>query len=361
MRELIPVCSPKLPSLTEIQPYIKRIDDSRIYSNRGPLVTELEQNYAQYFGLDPSVVVAVVNATIALQGLVEVSDPQKWVVPGFTFAATGLAVRESGKDLWLCDVDAETWKLDRAYVDKFVGDETVGYVPVMPFGAEVDFRHWRSYKHVVFDAAASLGATRPDFSLMSPDWAVVYSLHATKVLPAGEGALVLCGSQALAAQLRSWINFGFRGQRFSETRGTNGKMSEISAAYALASWEGLDAEKHSWRIPLDAVAKLAKENDLCNVTTMNPGFFPYWIVRCRDEQSLKVLQDLLSESGVESRCWWPRALDEMPSFSSCVRLSCGELAVSRELSRSVIGLPMYRDLPLQTVEHIFNTIMRKKQ
>ncbi len=70
----IPVMRPSLPSFTNVQPLLQSIDASHIYSNRGPLVQALEIEYAIYLGMDPSLVVAVGNATQALQGLVCVNN-----------------------------------------------------------------------------------------------------------------------------------------------------------------------------------------------------------------------------------------------------------------------------------------------
>ena len=47
--ESIPVFRPTLPKFTQVQKYIKMIDDSHIYSNRGPLVRLLEVKYSEYF------------------------------------------------------------------------------------------------------------------------------------------------------------------------------------------------------------------------------------------------------------------------------------------------------------------------
>ena len=114
----IPVMRPCLPSFAEVQPLLESIDASHIYSNRGPLVQALENEYASYLGMDPSLVVAVGNATQALQGLVAISEPDNWYCPDYTFSATGLAVLNAKKILHLCDVNINSWKISSSELTK---------------------------------------------------------------------------------------------------------------------------------------------------------------------------------------------------------------------------------------------------
>ena len=46
----VPVARPRLPTADEIAPYLQRIDESRWYSNNGPLVQEFEERLASHFG-----------------------------------------------------------------------------------------------------------------------------------------------------------------------------------------------------------------------------------------------------------------------------------------------------------------------
>ena len=47
----IPVLRPQLPSAERLLPYLRRIDDARIYSNWGPLSVELEGRLAERLGV----------------------------------------------------------------------------------------------------------------------------------------------------------------------------------------------------------------------------------------------------------------------------------------------------------------------
>jgi hypothetical protein len=49
--ETIPVLRPLLPQADRLLPYLRRIDASRIYTNWGPLASELECRLSGQFGL----------------------------------------------------------------------------------------------------------------------------------------------------------------------------------------------------------------------------------------------------------------------------------------------------------------------
>lgn len=90
-----------------------------------------------------------------------------------------------------------------------VTSKNVGIIPVMPFGSPVNIEDYLNWDCVVIDAAASLGSTLENVEKLKPDHFIVYSLHATKVLGAGEGSIVVCGSEDNAKKLCAWANFGF--------------------------------------------------------------------------------------------------------------------------------------------------------
>ena len=70
--------------------------------------------------------------------------------------------------------------------------------------------------------------------------AEVFSFHATKFFNTFEGGAVVTNDDELAAKMRLMKNFGFAGYDNVIYIGTNGKMSEISAAMGLTGLESLD-------------------------------------------------------------------------------------------------------------------------
>jgi dTDP-4-amino-4,6-dideoxygalactose transaminase len=343
---------PSLPKFSDVEPLLRSIDISRIYSNHGPLVTELESEYAKYFGIHPELVVAVGNATLALQGLVEILDVNNWYAPDYTFAATGLAIIKAAKNLHLCDVDLVSWKLDLSELD--VDSDSIGVMPVMPFGAEIDLNDYVSFKNVVIDAAASLGRTPPDISKMPTGWSIVFSLHATKVLGAGEGSIVVCGNRELAENLRAWINFGFKNERISSLSGTNAKLSEFNAAYGLVSLRNFTQERDKWLEVQKWITDFMKNRSWSTFVNQEPAFQPYWIANFENEKNRSVIAAALTEVRIQSREWWARPLSKQPAFEKySVKKS---LSNSSYLASAHLGLPVYSEINREDIQLIIQTI-----
>ena len=348
----IPVMKPRLATFEEVSPFLQRIDQSKIYSNRGPLVRELEESYSKYFNVGKDLVVALANATQAIQGLLSISKNRDWIVPDYTFPATGLAVLNSHKKLYICDVELINWKIDVELIQEEF--KSFGIIPVMPFGSEIDFSPYKDFKDVIIDAAASLGSTPPIFSQMPSSWAVVYSLHATKVLGAGEGAIIVCGNYSQAESLRAWSNFGFTSGRTSEIQGTNAKMSEMNAAYGLYSIQNINFEKMEWLTSQEYVSSHTTRYAWTTFVNSKPQFHPYWIASFKDKKEKNLVAEKLMQAEIQTREWWSNPLSVQKAFFESTVIP-GEGNASR-LSDSHLGLPMYRGLSAELITKISNII-----
>jgi dTDP-4-amino-4,6-dideoxygalactose transaminase len=275
-----------------------------------------------------------------------------WYAPDYTFAATGLAVIKANKVLNLCDVGIENWRIQTSELLVDPGD--IGLMPVMPFGASVDFSEYINFETVIIDAAASLGRTPPDFTKMPSGWGVVYSLHATKVLGAGEGGMVVCGNEETAEELRSWINFGFGNERTAEIRGTNAKMSEFNAAYGLTSLRTFHASQKKWVESQALVAEFAQERAWLTWVNSSPAFQPYWIIDLKDSAMKNHIEIALDKLGIQSRSWWAKPLSMQNAFRSSKRV--GSLSNSNKLALRHLGLPMFPGLSGEDIKFIVSAI-----
>src|SRR5258708_26999810 len=111
----LPVLRPKLPSAMHILPYLEAIDERRWYSNHGPLVSGLEEQFIRHFGFADHTVVTTANATLGLAATLlarSVRPDSLCLIPSWTFAATPHAARIAGMTPYFHDVDRETWALN---------------------------------------------------------------------------------------------------------------------------------------------------------------------------------------------------------------------------------------------------------
>jgi dTDP-4-amino-4,6-dideoxygalactose transaminase len=93
---------------------------------------------------------------------------------------------------------------------------------------------------LLFDAAHAFGCTCGGRAIGNFGDAEVFSFHATKFFNTFEGGAIATNNDELAARIRLMKNFGFQGYDNVIYLGTNGKMTEISAAMGLTGLESLE-------------------------------------------------------------------------------------------------------------------------
>jgi dTDP-4-amino-4,6-dideoxygalactose transaminase len=352
----IPVMKPLLPSAHEVLPYLQRIDASRLYSNFGPLSSELISRLADYFRVDDDNVLLVSNGTLAIQAAVATSSSpnSNWEIPSWTFIATAQAVVSAGSIVQFRDVERDTWALSPDS-----GRLVSGVIPVVPFGGKVQLEPWalESMHHpVIIDAASCFDSSR-DLSLVNKyNISVMVSLHATKLVTTGEGGVII-GPKAWIAEMKRWINFGFYGDRIARRTGSNAKLSEYQAAVGLASLDQWELTRESWFVTLKKLSDGLLESSITVQPAISEGYVSSTLVAMLENSAAKIsLERRLSAAEIDSRDWWGAGVHNMPAFKSALREDQPLLPVTEELASRTIGLPMFVDLGDDEIERIIEAV-----
>jgi len=337
----VPIFRPKLPMTQELLPYLQRIDNSQSYTNHGELVCEFEELIARFLGLPPSCVVLVANATLAIEGAIQTSQNQSnsWIVPSWTFAATAHALRNSGCEFAFGDI-AQDWRLDLGALK----NDDYALLDVVPFGDCIDLnRYMHLSSKVVVDAAVSLPLAKHIGTKLSPDVALVFSLHATKPISSGEGGIFCSSDVDWVARVRSWTRFGFSSTRIASSSGTNAKMSEYSAAVGIASFRAWPENEKKW-IELSLWAKQLSERMGLKVqpSLHDNNLSPYWIIWSESRSRIELICAAMAQEGIETRRWWESGCHRMPLFSKVPLL--GDLSNTDYFANRSIALPYFIDL-----------------
>lgn len=335
-QKLLPVMRPRLPKPSSFSSRIEDIWGSGVFSNFGPQVEELESRLATRFKVDPEKVVVLSSATVAMAGLVMISEKSSWRVPSWTFVATPLSILQGGKSLQFADVSLNDHMLS---VSESSG---LGTIVTLPFGTGIpnEILNQPSAPDII-DAAASL-ASVTDLRNLTERSSVVFSLHATKYLGAGEGGVAVVGNSQTARLLRSWANFGFSAGRLSTLIGTNAKMSEVQAAIAHACLDQEQDERNEWEELRRHSIAVAEALSIDVPYLSSNSIAPYWIVAFKSLKERNMVEAHLQKAGIESRRWWGSGCHSMPSLKSLRRE--GELANTEWLASTTLGLPYFRGM-----------------
>ena len=346
---------PKLPIAQHLLPYLNRIDESRIYSNFGPLVIQLEERLAEHYGVSPGTAVTVANATLGLALALLAQNPRAGalcVVPAWTFIASPQAAQIAGLTPYFVDVDPTTWALAPDEIDDIVEHapgEVGAVMPVVPFGQPIDFVAWDSFRRrtglpVVIDAAAGFDSLAPTST------PAVVSLHATKAMGIGEGGFVVSTDKSLVADVRARANFGFAGTRDGIVPALNAKLSEYHAAVGNAGLDEWDKARAEWLAAGAAYRRRLPES--CGIR-LQPGFGQSWVssvcvLGLGSPNALRV-EHRMQTAGIETRRWWGAGAHTHPSTAALPRTALPE---TDALALSTIAVPLYRDISKAEIDRV---------
>lgn len=317
---MIPVCRPILPTADKLAPYLARIDESRYYSNFGPLCREYEERLSNHFG---GYVVATSSGTQALlASLIAWGFPPRSFIacPSFTFVATPATIVSAGHIPYFVDIDPETW-----IVNEISSGIPCGLIGVSPFGAPVPDRF-----HII-DAAAGFD------TVVARSTPTIVSTHATKPFSTGEGGFVLSKNKHLIDEIRIVINHGISPDRSVSTCGINGKMSEYHAAVGLAELDGWSEKREKWLQLAEWYARPSWAASTHIVKTKEPA---------------KIVAERLKERGIDSRlCWY--GCHQQPAYAGFPRT---HMTATESLMEHTMALPMYIGMTKENVNFVLEKL-----
>lgn len=349
----IKVLRPRLPVATEVLPYFTRIDDSRTYSNYGPLNGEFARRLGELVGGAHTTLTS--NGTTAIELALRLRAPQggHCLMPAFTFIASAHAVCNAGLTPYLVEADPESLALTPEIATaalRAAPGVVAAVLVVSAFGAPLDHAAWAAFEQrhgvpVVFDAAAALTA----LSSIGRQ-PVCVSLHATKTLGIGEGGAIFCSDLALIERAKAMTGFGFVGQeRTSSIRAGNYRISEYAAAVGLAGLDSLPARLQQMRELTAAYGERLQGKSV----RLQPGIGIEWVTMTLNvivpAESVEATVQRLDSANVEWRRWWGLGCHRHKAFEDVPRT---DLSGTDMLAPCVIGLPFHDDLSQGDLERV---------
>lgn len=227
--------------------YLDECIDTGWISSEGPFITRLEEGMCRLTGRKHGA--AVCNGTVALELALQALDltpGSEVIMPTFTIISCASAIVRAGCVPVLVDSDPLTWNMDLSQVEARITPRTTAIMAVHLYGLPVDMKPLMALaqKHrlaVIEDAAEAIGQTAYDTPCGAFGDISCFSFYPNKHVTTGEGGMVLCDDDALAARCRSLRNLSFVPERRFVHRelGHNFRMSNIQAAIGVAQMEKL--------------------------------------------------------------------------------------------------------------------------
>lgn len=320
---------------------LRRVWACHTFTNYGPEERDLERRLSERFGGRDVILLA--NGTqaceIALRALDVAGRPV--YLPSFTFSATVHAVLNAGGRPRFVDCDPRTWNLDPDALPRRLERDAVLF-PVHIFGVPCDHERLRRLgRPLVYDACEAVGSQWRSEDVAALGKAAVFSMHATKLLAAAEGAFIVTSDRRLARRCRQIRNFGHLGDQKPRLAAHNAKLSELHAAMGAESLSGFDRvlarRRRDWwtyRALLADIPGLALQ-EVPEGCEPNGQLLAVRVERTFPMGRDHVLETLL-ESGIECRAYFDPPGHLYPLWKGRFRGTCPR---ATELSRRVLCLP----------------------
>lgn len=260
-------------------------------ARNGETVAAFEKAFADYVGARYAIALCNGTATLhtALVAL-GVKPGDRVAMPPLTMSATTIAVLHAGATPVFCDVDPHSWILNGYDVGALGSSPTAIMVSLYGLNAPAPF-----YR-TIDDAAQTLREQNPAARFTS------YSFQASKILPLGEGGMLVTDDEELATRAREFSSLGYR-MRADQPRidpaqikspdyarhytlGWNYRMNDLTAQAGLLMLEDADRLKAERR---ECAAMYAEAIEGCEWLT--PQHVPegwehdYWAYAVKIEDS----------------------------------------------------------------------------
>lgn len=355
------VTQPSLPPLDEFIPYLEEIWANRVLTNDGPFHKRLVQALVEHLGI-PQISLfnnGTVALHVALQALCLTGEV---ITTPFSFVATTHAIAWSGLTPVFVDIEPGTLNIDPAKIEAAITPRTTAILAVHCYGTpcDVDAIADIARRHglrVIYDAAHAFGVTVRGESILRAGDLSVLSFHATKVFNTFEGGAIVSPDAETKLHIDRMKNFGIVDQTTVVATGTNGKMNEVQAAFGLLQLRHL-APALERRLAIDTAYRTALA-DIPGVRCLEPrpgqvsngSYFPVLIderhPRTRDEVFAR-----LAAAGINGRRYFYPLISTFPMYAKLPSAGAAQLPVATRAAEQVLCLPIYADLPPETVERV---------
>jgi len=319
--------------------------------SEGAKTREFEDRIAALFGVKHAL--AVSNCTAGLiitMRALGIGPGDEVIAPAFTFIASVSTIKLAGATPVLVDVDARTFNIDPALVERAITPRTKAIIAVHLYGqaADMDAITDIARRHGLFvieDAAQGMGVKFNGRPVGTYGNAGCLSFFADKSITLGEGGVVMTNSDDLAPELMMLKNDGRleRGMYYHDRIGYNCRITELQAALGLAQLSKLDAIVERKRRNESLYRELLADVEGVELPYKDPRSFtvPHRINVLVDDPDR--LEKALAKDGIGCRRFF-YPIHKQPAFNMSASFPVAEMLFRRGFS--------FPSSPLLTEEQI---------
>jgi len=332
----------------------------------GETVRRFEQAIAPYCSVPHAIGCASGSdaLTLALMAY-DIGPGDKVLTVPFTFFATAGAIAQLGANPVFADVEPGTFNIDVPQAIRALDstDRIRAILPVHLYGGCADMDPLCAAARernipVIEDAAQSIGSEYRGRRAGSLAQFCCFSSYPTKNLGAfGDAGLVTTQDPELAAKLSSLRVHGSSRRYYHDWVGINSRLDAIQAAVLNVKLRYLDEWTSARQAHAARYTQLFGELGV-PVKPMTPSVYQtrhiynQFVITCdrRDE-----LRQWLADNGIATEIYYPLSLHLQACFRH-LGYKEGDFPVSEDLTRRVLALPVYPELPPEDIDFVVDRI-----
>ena len=372
---MIPLSVPNLGG-NEWQ-YIKECLDTNWVSSVGSYVTKFEQALAEYTGVKYAV--ATSNGTAALHISLQLAGVERGdlvIIPNITFVATANAVKYTGADTILIDIDADTWQINLDLLEDFLRNKTQimnnqlyhiesqriikVLIPVHVLGNMCDMDRLMALAeqyclNVVEDSTEALGSTYKGRHAGAFGLFGTSSFNGNKIITTGGGGMILTNNETLAKKAKHITTQAKADplEYYHDETGYNYRLVNILAAMGVAQMEQLpNFLLRKKQITALYTKHLQAFSHIIPQKITEDVVANFWLYTVRMPRQTEILPYFRAHS-IEARPFWV-PMNRLPMMKNDVYVS--ENDVSGEVYTNCVSLPCSTSITDEEVMRVIQLI-----
>lgn len=357
----------------ELDAAMQSVIESSAFIN-GPQVKDFSLHLADY--LKVPFVIPCGNGTdalhIALMAL-NLQPGDEVIVPAFTYVAAAEVVGLMGMTPVLVDVDPYTFNIDPRKIEQAISRHTKAIIAVHLFGQccemEPILKIASLYNlFVVEDNAQSIGAEYTFANGTVKKAGTIGHIGTTSFFPSkplacyGDGGAILTADSKLAEQAHRIANHGQERKYHHKIIGCNSRLDTLQAAILDVKLTHFD-EFTNARIEVaqkyDKAFEGLKEIIIPRKSAFSTHIYHQYTLQIQNGKR-DAFQEYLKDKGIPSVIYYPLPLQAQEAYKWLARTP-GVTHVAKQLSQSVLSLPIHTEMTQAEQEYIIETVQSYEQ
>lgn len=353
----------------QIDEAVLQVVESCAFIN-GPQVQSFTTKLSGYTGSKH--VIPCANGTDALQiamMALGLQEGDEVITPSFTYIATTEVIALLKLTPVFVDVDAQTFCINPADIERAITPKTKAIVPVHLYGQAANMEEImkiaEAHKlYVIEDNAQAIGCDYYFSNGTVKKTGSIGTIGTTSFFPSknlgcfGDGGAMMTEDDSLADQLKMVANHGQSKRYYHDVVGCNSRLDTIQAAVLEVKLEHLDEYIAARRAVADyydaAFAGHPEITTPFRSSNCKHVFHQYTLILNGVDRNK--LHDYLAEHKIPSMIYYPVPAHRQKMFSH-FKSSNTELPVTDWLTERVISLPMHTEMDQEQLQFITEKVL----